>query len=235
MTRVAIIPARGGSKRIPKKNIKRFCGQPLIAYSIQAAKESGLFHKVIVNTDSEKIAEVARDYGAKVPFMRPKELGDDYTPAGVAVNHALKTLEEMGENYDFCCTIYATAPFLKPDVLKKSFETLQNSDAKYCFGATSFPYPFQRSFKLENGRCKMFFPKHFSSRSQDLDEAYHDAGQFYWNDLSKKSDKCMFDSHSIPFILPRYMVHDIDTPEDWEMAELVFKALLRQHSNRMTL
>lgn len=231
---IAIIPARGGSKRIPKKNIKNFFGKPLIAYSIETAKDSRLFSDIIVSTDSEEIAKVAKRYGAKVPFLRPAELSDDFTATSAVIKHALEFIEKNGKEYDFACTIYATAPFLKPDILKKSFEKLKNSDAKNCFSATSFAYPFWRSFGIdEQGRCKMFFPEHFNSRSQDLEEAYHDAGQFYWDNLRLHSDKNMFDSHSIPFVLPRYMVQDIDTPEDWDMAELMFKALARQNGDRM--
>ncbi len=232
MSKIAIIPARGGSKRIPRKNIKRFAGQPLIAYSIQCAKESKLFDEVIVSTEDEEIAKVAKDYGAKVPFMRPEKLGDDFATAGSAVSWTLDELKKQGKEYEFCCTIYATAPFLKPDVLVKSFQTLSSSDAKYCFSATSFPYAFQRAFKLENDRCKMFFPAYYSSRSQDLEPAYHDAGQFYWDNLNKSSAKNMFDEDSIAYLLPRYLVHDIDTQEDWDMAELIFKVLLRQDANR---
>lgn len=233
MRKVAIIPARGGSKRIPKKNIKDFCTKPLIAYSIQAAQESELFEKIIVSTDDEKIAEIVRGYGAKTPFVRPKELGDDFTGTGPVVQHALDFLKDQGEDFDFACTIYATAPFLSAEVLIKSFEKLENSDAKRCFSATTMAYPMQRSFKInENGRCEMFFPEHFNTRSQDLEEAYHDAGQFYWDNLHIKSDKNTFDTDSIPFVLPRYLVQDIDTPEDWEMAELMYKVLQRRSGDR---
>lgn len=231
---VAIIPARGGSKRIPKKNIKNFFGKPMIGYSIEAARDSNLFSDIIVSTDSEEIAKVAKRFGAKVPFMRPDELSDDFTGTGAVVRHALEFLTSSGKKYDFCCTIYATAPFLQANALKQSFEKLKNSTAKYCFSATSFSYPFWRSFSIdENERCKMFFPEHFKSRSQDLEEAYHDAGQFYWDKLNMHSTKLIFESDSIPFILPRYMAQDIDTQEDWDMAELMLKALVRQNNNRV--
>lgn len=231
---VAIIPARGGSKRIPKKNIKNFFGKPMIAYSIESARDSGLFSDIVVSTDSQEIARVAKRYGAKVPFMRPKELSDDFIGTSAVIKHALEFLENSGKSYEFCCTIYATAPFLQAETLKESFKKLQSSGAKYCFSAANFSYPIWRSFSIdENERCKMFFPEHLSSRSQDLIEAYHDAGQFYWDNLSKTSTKPMFDKDSIPFILPRYMVQDIDTQEDWDMAELMLKALVRQNGYRV--
>lgn len=233
MKKLAIIPARGGSKRIPKKNIKLFCGQPIIAYSIQVAKESGLFDSIIVSTDDENIARIAREYGAKTPFMRPSELSDDFTGTGAVTAHALEYFKSQNENFDFCCTIYATAPFLQANTLKQSFNELIASQAKYCFGATSYPYPIWRSFSVnENKRCEMFFKENFDKRSQDLQDAYHDAGQFYWDNLKLNSDKNIFQGDSIAHILPRTAVQDIDTKEDWDMAELLYKAILRQSSNR---
>ena len=154
---IAIIPARGGSKRIPKKNIKDFFGKPLIAYSIEAALKSNLFEKIIVTTDDEEIAEITKQYGAEVPFMRPKELSDDFTGTTDVVNHAVDYLENLGEKYEFICTIYATAPFLQSKYLIEGYEELQNSDAVNAFSSTSMPFPIQRTFKLdENGRCNVF-------------------------------------------------------------------------------
>lgn len=221
---ICIIPARGGSKRIPKKNIKNFCNKPLIAYSIETALKSGLFTKVLVSTDSEEIAEVAKAYGAKVQF-RPKELADDYTTSGAVVSYVVKTLEEKGELYDYICTIYATAPFLQVEYLKQGLEVLQNSDACASFSATSFAFAIQRAFKLKNGRCEMFDKSSFAKRSQDLEEAYHDAGQFYWEKRGCVSDDLFFGKNSIPIILPRYLVQDIDTIEDFKRAELMYRAL----------
>jgi len=223
---VAIIPARGGSKRIPKKNIKNFHGKPLIAYSIKAALDSKLFEKVIVSTDDETIAEIAQQYGAEIPFIRPKELSDDYTGTVDVVNHAIAYLESQGERYEYVCTIYATAPFLQKKYLIEGYEKLKNSDAINAFSATSMPFPIQRTFKVnDNGRCEMFTPEHYMSRSQDLEEAYQDAGQFYWTKVGKKSNEIMFGSDSIPIILPRYLVQDIDTLEDWKRAEYMYEAL----------
>ncbi len=222
---ICIIPARGGSKRIPKKNIKEFFGKPLIAYSIEVALKSQLFDDVIVSTDDKKIADVAKNYGANIQ-MRPKELSDDYTGTDEVIKYVLDTLKQEGKKYDYVCTIYATAPFLQSKYLIQGFEELKNSDAKNSFSATSMPFPIQRTFKLDdNGRCQMFNPEHYYTRSQDLDEAYQDAGQFYWSKLNKKSDEIMFGKDSIPIILPRYLVQDIDTIEDWIRAEYMYGAI----------
>ncbi len=223
---IAIIPARGGSKRIPGKNIKEFYGKPLIAYSIQAALDSKLFDKIIVSTDDEVIASVAKEYGADIPFIRPKELSDDFTGTDDVVKHALEWLKSRGEVFEYVCTIYATAPLLQPKYLIEGYSALKNSTAINAFSATSMPFPIQRTFRVNNdGRCKMFFPEHYMTRSQDLEEAYQDAGQFYWNKIDQHSDEIMFGKDSIPVILPRYLVQDIDTLEDWKRAEIMYKVL----------
>ncbi len=228
---VAIIPARGGSKRIPRKNIKDFFGKPLIAYSIQAALNSKLFDQIIVSTDDEEIAKIAKKYGAKVPFLRPKELSDDFTGTGAVVAHTLKFLQEHGYQYDYCCTIYATAPFLQSKYLIEGFEKLKDSNARNTFSCTSMPFPIQRTFKItSNGRCEMFYPENFSKRSQDLEEAYQDAGQFYWTNLGVKSIDIIFGKDSIPIVLPRYLVQDIDTLEDWIRAEFMYEAIQKVKS-----
>jgi len=223
---IAIIPARGGSKRIPRKNIKLFHSKPLIAYSIQTALSSGVFEKVIVSTDDEEIAEVAREYGAQVPFMRSKELSDDFATTGDVVADVIQKLKAQGEEFDYVCTIYATAPLLQKEYLQEAFEKLQNSDAKVAFSATSMPFPIQRTFKLtKDGRCEMFWPEHFRTRSQDLEEAYQDAGQFYWEKVGEPRNDILFSHDAIPIILPRHLVQDIDTLEDWERAEILFNLL----------
>lgn len=223
---VAIIPARGGSKRIPRKNIRLFDGEPLIAYSIRAALDSSLFDKVVVSTDDEEIAAVARSFGADIPFVRPKELADDFTGTSDVVNHALEWLKTRGESYKYVCTIYATAPFLRTRYLVEGYEKLKSSDAVNAFSCTTMPFPIQRTFKMtDDGRCEMFWPENFSVRSQDLEEAYQDAGQFYWSKVGKTSD-IMFSHDSIPIVLPRYLVQDIDSLEDWERAVLMHKILL---------
>jgi pseudaminic acid cytidylyltransferase len=218
---IAIIPARGGSKRIPKKNIKEFCGKPLIAYSIEVALKSELFDKVIVSTDSDEIAKVAQSYGAEVQ-MRPDELSDDFTGTWDVVEYVLDTLKEK---YDFVCTIYATAPFLEEKYLKEGYKKLKNSTAVRAFSVTSMPFPIQRTFKVVNDRCEMFTPEFYNARSQDLEEAYQDAGQFYWERRDVKSDEIFFGKDSIPIILPRHLVQDIDTMEDFTRAELMYKTL----------
>ncbi|MEA1920793.1 MAG: pseudaminic acid cytidylyltransferase [Campylobacterota bacterium] len=219
---VAIIPARGGSKRIPRKNIKIFHGKPLIAYSIEVALKSELFDRVIVSTDDEEIASIAREYGADVPFMREDSLSDDYSSSMDVFEDAISKMDGI----DFACMIYATAPLLQAEYLKEGFEKLSHSDAINAFSVTSMPFPIQRTFKVTpKGRCEMFTPEHFLTRSQDLEEAYQDAGQFYWKRVGKKSQEIMFGKDSIPIILPRHLVQDIDTMEDWQRAEKLYESI----------
>lgn len=228
---VAIIPARGGSKRIPRKNIKNFFGKPLIAYSIEIAIQSKLFDKVIVSTDDKEIAKIANNYGAETPFLRPEELSDDFTGTGDVIEHTLRYLNSMGFSYDYCCTIYATAPLLQKQYLIKGFHELHKSNAHQAFSVTSMPFPIQRTFKIVNNRCKMFQPENFYSRSQDLEEAYQDAGQFYWENLNNSFNDIPFGKDSIPILLPRYLVQDIDTIEDWIQAESLYQALQVMEKN----
>jgi len=230
---IAIIPARGGSKRIPRKNIKLFHGKPLIAYSIEVALKSGLFNKVIVSTDDDEIAQIAKNYGADVPFMRSSKLSDDFSSSGDAVEDAITKLQEMGEEFKYVCTIYATAPLLEEKYLKKGFEELKNSNARMVFSVTSMPFPIQRTFKItQDGRCQMFTPEHFQTRSQDLEEAYQDAGQFYWEKVGVNANDIAFGSESIPIVLPRYVVQDIDTLEDWKRAEIAYEVLYRNRLDK---
>ena len=225
---IAIIPARGGSKRIPRKNIKDFYGKPLIAYSIEVAVKSKLFDKVMVTTDDKEIATIAKEYGADVPFLRPKKLSDDFTGTQEVINHTLEYLKENNEVYDYACTIYATAPLLQKKYLIEGFKKLKESTAVNTFSATSMPFPIQRTFKLNSeGRCEMFTPEHYMTRSQDLEEAYQDAGQFYWKRLDRESSEIMFGEDSIPIILPRHLVQDIDTLEDWKRAEIMYEVISR--------
>ncbi|WP_456485402.1 pseudaminic acid cytidylyltransferase [Hydrogenimonas sp.] len=223
---VALIPARGGSKRIPRKNIRLFHGKPLIAYSIETAKESGLFDRIVVSTDDEEIASIAREYGAEVPFLRDSAYADDHTTATDAIEYSLCKLETAGEKIDYACTIYPTAPLLQSKYLMEGLEKLKNSDAWYAFSAASMPFPIQRTFRLTpEGRCEMFWPEHFETRSQDLEEAYQDAGQFYWEHRKRGKPPFRFAPYALPVILPRWMVQDIDTLEDWERAELMYSIL----------
>lgn len=223
---VAIIPARGGSKRIPRKNIKEFCGKPMIAWSIEAAKQSGLFDHVIVSTDDAEIAKVAKKWGADVPFVRPAALSDDFVGTGPVVKHAVEWVSQKIGPVELVCTIYATAPFIKPIDLIHGMELLIKNKSQIVFTATSFPFPVQRAIKIDKkGRVEMFQPEHYKTRSQDLEEAYHDAGQFYWSRVDAViNETCGFSDASIALILPRYQVQDIDTLEDWQSAELMFEA-----------
>ena len=224
---VAIIPARGGSKRIPNKNIKLFAGHPIISYSINAAQKSRLFDRIIVSTDSEEIVKVAKSYGAEVPFIRPSELADDLTGTAPVLLHALNWLDDHGYTTDYFCCIYATAPFIQAVYIKKGFDLIKDKDAVTAFSVTTFPSPIFRALKIdENGHMKMFWPEHENSRSNDLPEAYHDAGQFYWGNTEKfVRGKTFFSSDAVPVVLPRYLVQDIDTPEDWETAEKMYSVL----------
>lgn len=225
--KVAIIPARGGSKRIPRKNIKNFCGKPMIAWSIEAAKASDCFDKIIVSTDDDKIASLAKEWGAEVPFIRPDELSDDYTGTTAVIGHAIKWLDENEEKVEFACCIYATAPFVSPLDIKDGWQAIKNSNYDYAFSVTTFPFPIQRAIKItEQGNIEMFNPEHFMTRSQDLEEAFHDAGQFYWGRAQAwREGKVIFGKNSVPIKLPRYRVQDIDTPEDWSRAEWLFRSL----------
>lgn len=228
---IAIIPARGGSKRIPHKNSKDFLGKPLIAYSIEKALESKLFEHIFVSTDDEEIAKIAKKYGAKVPFMRSNTLADDFTSSGDVVQDAITQLKKLGYKFDLVCTLYATAPLLQVKYLKEGLEKLKNSDAHMAFSVTSMPFPIQRTFKLtEDGRCEMFWPENFYKRSQDLEEAYQDAGQFYWENINIPQTDLPFGKESIPIILPRHLVQDIDTLEDWKRAEFMYKVILKEES-----
>ena len=225
--KVAVIPARGASKRIPRKNIKPFCGKPMIAYSIEAALASGCFDEVIVSTDDEEIAEISLTHGAAVPFMRPETLSDDHTGTTPVIVHATEWLNKAGTPPDYVCCIYATAPFVRPEDIQVGLSRLEAAGCDYAFSVTSFAFPIQRAVRITaESRVEMFTPSAFQTRSQDLAEAFHDAGQFYWGTASAWLEaKLIFGAGSVPVVLPRYRVQDIDTPEDWVTAELMYKVL----------
>jgi N-acylneuraminate cytidylyltransferase len=225
--RVAIIPARGGSKRIARKNIRLFAGRPIITYSIQTARASGLFDEVIVSTDDDEIAGIARKHGAEVPFRRPPDLADDHTTTIAVIQHALAWLGEQGREIDFACCIYATAPFLRVADLRDGLAKLLDSGRSFAFSVTSFESSIQRALRLRpDGALDAFAPEHRDTRSQDLEPAYHDAGQFYWGRAAAfREGRVLFSPESVPVILPRYLVYDIDTEEDWVRAELAYPAL----------
>lgn len=225
--KIAVIPARGGSKRIPRKNIRNFCGKPMMAWSIEAAISSKLFEHIIVSTDDSEIADIAKEWGAEVPFIRPPELSDDHIGTGPVVKHAVEWVIKNYGTPEYVCTIYATAPFVNSTDIVEGLELLIKEKSQVAFTVTSFPFPIQRAIKInKNGRVSMFQPEHFATRSQDLEPAYHDAGQFYW----AKTDAVLnavpaFSEDAVPLILPRYRVQDIDTLEDWYCAEQLFKIM----------
>lgn len=225
--RLAIIPARGGSKRIPRKNIRLFGGQPIISWSIVAARQSGCFDRIIVSTDDPEIAEVAKAHGAEVPFMRPPELSDDHTGTIPVIAHALAWQNANGENVSEACCIYATAPFIRAEDLQRGWQAIQECDVNYAFSVTSYAFPIQRALRITpTTRVEMFEPKHFSTRSQDLEEAWHDAAQFYWGKADAwLTELPIFSKAAKPIVLPRHRVQDIDTPDDWARAEMMFKCL----------
>lgn len=225
--KLCVIPARGGSKRIPRKNIKGFNGKPMIAYSIEAAIQSGCFDKVIVSTDDLEIAEVAKQYGAQVPFIRPEELSNDYAGTLPVIKHAIEWFDGQEAKPSQVCCLYATAPFVTARHIQNAYQQFQDSQVDYCFTATSFPFPIQRAIKLsEQNRVEMFYPENFNVRSQDLEEAFHDAGQFYWGTAEAFTlEKPIFSDDASAYLLPRHLVQDIDTSEDIVRAELMHQVL----------
>ncbi len=227
---VAVIPARGGSKRIPRKNIRPFAGKPIICHSIEAALQSNLFDRVIVSTDDEEIAEVSRSFGAEIPFMRPSALADDFTTTNDVVKHCLQWLQESQYPVKHACCIYATAPFVRRKYLQKGYELLLSSGKSFAFSVTTFPFPVQRALRItEQGTIEAIYPENNLARSQDLEEVYHDAGQFYWGKTAAfLGNEVIYSQASVPVILPRHLVQDIDTPEDWQRAELMFNVLKKE-------
>lgn len=219
--KVAVIPARGGSKRIPRKNIREFAGKPMIAHSIMCARQSGLFERVIVSTDDGEIARIARDFGAEVPFQRPQELADDHSGTAEVVAHAIHWLRSEGADPSAVCCIYATAPFIRQEDLKQGLAVMEAGAWQFVFSATTFAFPIFRSFRQNaEGGLQMFFPEHSDSRSQDLPVALHDAGQFYWGRPSAWLNKPrIFGPASTVVLIPPWRVQDIDTPDDWVRAE----------------
>ncbi|MDR6854109.1 pseudaminic acid cytidylyltransferase [Variovorax guangxiensis] len=225
--RLAIIPARGGSKRIPRKNIKPFCGKPIIAWSIAAARASGCFNRIVVSTDDDEIAAVARAEGAETPFMRPAALADDHTGTMAVVAHAVQAMETQGPAFDHICCIYPTAPLLQPTTLREAYERLVSAGTAFAFGVASYGHPIQRALRLgSDGIVSMFEPSHATARSQDLEPAYHDAGQFCWGtrDAFLAGVSPLSSGTSVAVVLPRHRVVDIDTPEDWDLAEALHSA-----------
>jgi N-acylneuraminate cytidylyltransferase len=229
---LCIIPARGGSKRIPKKNIKNFCGKPIILWSIEEAIKSNCFEKIIVSTDDEEITNLVKNHGVEAPFIRPKELADDYTETHAVIVHAIRHQIKHYKTPKNVCCIYPTAPFIKANDLQIGLKKLMSSDVGFTFTATSYAYPIQRSFRITaNERAEMFQPENTHKRSQDFEDAYHDAGQFYWGktDAWLENDS-IINENSSPILLPRYRAQDIDTLEDWKAAEKMFDQIYKEKS-----
>jgi N-acylneuraminate cytidylyltransferase len=225
--RIAVIPARGGSKRLPGKNIRQFAGKPMIAHPIGATASSRLFDHILVSTDDDAIADVARKHGAVVPFVRPAYLADDRAHVGAVVAHAVRWMHEQGWAPDAVCLIYATAPFIDPADLQRGADAIASGSWDYVFAVTDFPAPIFRAFSAHpDGGVEMFFPDHYKTRSQDLPVALHDAGQFCFGVPQAWLDgRPVFGRRSCPIEIPRWRVQDIDTPDDWARAELIGRLL----------
>jgi len=224
---IAVIPARGSSKRIPRKNIREFCGQPMIARSIHAAIRSKCFEKIIVSTDDQEIAKISENSGAEVPFMRPKSLSDDHTGTVPVIKHAVEWALNEGLSVERACCIYATAPFISDEDILAGLNLLSLQPVDFAFSVTSFPFPVQRAIKLNgDSHVEMLNPELFHVRSQDLEEVWHDAGQFYWGKVDAWLNEKVIFENAVGVKLPRYRVQDIDVEEDWIRAEAMFKVLV---------
>lgn len=225
MKRLAVIPARGGSKRIPRKNIKSFCGKPIIAYSIESALQSGLFERVIVSTDDKEIAATAIEFGAEVPFFRPAHLADDFTGTQVVVQHALEFFAGRTIHFDQACCIYATAPFVTTEVLRQGCRMLTENDGDFVVTVAEFRFPVQRALCCgREGRVQPLYPEEIGKRSQDLTKAFHDAGQIYWGSTAAfLENRPVWGTATLPLVLPAIQVQDIDTEEDWLLAEMKYQ------------
>jgi N-acylneuraminate cytidylyltransferase len=224
---VCIIPARGGSKRIPRKNIRPFAGRPMIGYAIRAALQADVFARVIVSTDDDEIAAVAREQGAEVPFRRPPELADDHTVTSAVILHALRWLRAQGDTSEFACCMYPTAPFVRPEYIRKGHDLLREGRGDCAVSITTFPFPILRARTIKpDGTLAYHWPEYAKTRSQDLPEFYHDAGQFYWYRVETYlRENGNPQGGILPVLLPRCLVQDIDTPEDWERAEFMHAAM----------
>jgi N-acylneuraminate cytidylyltransferase len=229
MSVIAIITARGGSKRIPRKNIKEFCGKPIIAYSIEAAVSSGIFDEVMVSTDDEEIAEIARKFGAVVPFMRSAEKADDHTPTIDVIKEVLNDYLKLGKEFDYACCIYPTAPFITAEKLKAAFGTLISSGKDALVPVVRFSFPPQRCFVIEEDSLKYKWPENEFARSQDLEPFYHDAGQFYMQKTKTLLEgRSLVPANTAPFIVDDMEVQDIDTFDDWNIAEIKYTKMIEK-------
>lgn len=229
MKKIAMITARGGSKRIPRKNIKEFCGRPILAYSIQAAIDSGVFDEVMVSTDDEEIAEIAKAYGAKVPFFRSEQTANDYATTVDVIKEVLQEYEKRGEQFDMGCCIYPTAPFVTADKLKAAMEMVAQPEVDSVIPVVAYSFPPQRGLKVENGNLKYVHPEHTYTRSQDLEQIYHDCGQFYCFNVERfLKSGALFGERTKALVMDELEVQDIDTLTDWELAEIKYKMMERK-------
>lgn len=226
MRRIAVITARGGSKRIPRKNIREFCGKPILAYSVQAALESGIFDTVMVSTEDKEIAETACRYGAEVPFLRSSRNSDDFAVTKDVLREVLEEYESRGERFDVLCCIYPTAPFVTGERLREAVELLEKNGADSVLTVARFSFPPQRCVIVQDGFLQFKWPEYAQTRSQDLEPYYHDAGQFYClNVESFHEQEVLVMQKTVPLILPETEIQDIDTEEDWKIAELKYRLL----------
>ncbi|MBD2703682.1 pseudaminic acid cytidylyltransferase [Spirosoma sp. BT702] len=224
MSNVAIITARGGSKRIPRKNIRPFLGRPIIAYVIETALASHLFDEVMVSTDDEEIADVARQYGASVPFLRAAVTSDDFATTGDVLNEVLSDYKQTGKVFDFACCLYPTSPFITSDLLQRAFTLLTEKQFDTVYPVQHFGFPIQRAVMLKDGQVEWFQPEHALTRSQDLEPAYHDAGQFYFfNVAAFQRKQLLITDNSGGIVIYEMAAHDIDNETDWQVAELKYK------------
>lgn len=221
---LCIIPARGGSKRIPNKNIKPFCGKPIIEYSIEAARASGLFDTIMVSTDSKQIAKIAEQAGATIPFYRSENTSNDFATTMDVIVEVIEEYKKQGQEFDFICCLYATSPLVQIEDLKKGFSKLTNSTVNTVMPITQFSFPIWRGLKVSDQKVEMIWPENQNTRSQDLEPAYHDAGQWYWLKPTNIGHQGIYQNASY-IILDNQKVQDIDTPEDWELAEIKYQRL----------
>ena len=223
--RVAIIPARGGSKRIPRKNIKEFNGKPIIAWAILAAQKSELFDCIIVSTDDNEIKSVSEKYGAIVPFIRPADIADDHTPTVPVISHAVKEIDKLYQHVEYACCIYPCSPFLLASDLVEAFNMLESTEVDFVYPIVEYPHPIFRSMrKSKNGKMEFLYPEYELTRTQDLESVFHDAGQFYWGRVDAWKELKKMHTDGLGIEIPSYRVVDIDTEDDWKRADLLFKS-----------
>jgi len=223
---IAIIPARGGSKRIPRKNIKLFDGKPMIAHAITAAMASRLFDHIVVSTDDDEIADIAREWGAEAPFSRPIDLANDHTATIPVISHGIHACRALGWSFEHVCCIYPGVPFIQTEDLREALALLLQEGADYSFPVTEFSSAIQRALRrLDDGRMQPFYPEFEATRTQDLEPAYHDAGQFYWGKVEAWLQATSIYNRGIGYLIPHWRVVDIDTPEDWFRAEMLLKSI----------